>query len=443
MAFTRIRGKEMIRLRDLKKIVFLMISVAIASGCAHTNKTVSLSKDENERYSPHYPTRNLTGFTQGLRCMDAMFVARDVDPLYITAAPIPDYTENRGAAGYGARDMLISALSEMTKRSAAIRYVAFDRSTPDIVAMQNSHPKKKDLRVPDFFIRGAVTQINTSPFSKQRGGSLSVGQVATDVSGAGATSSGSLSLATVSLDLTVGLISTYQLLPGVFSANVFSVDKTGSSDELSLSMTKVGGVYRASKNEAKALSEGLRALIEVGAIELFGKLYGLPYWECLAVIGEHRPEVQTAYEFYDKWNDKRVDSYVFDYLVEENYLSTSASMYIGRNRALSLPFRSAILQLRSELNVFGGPSIDRELFSEIWINKNRRASSPLNRGQEEPLSPAVVLPPIERLTASGGGNSTTSSIDTSLTAPVPGAPPVRAAPPPPNTRRDIQPNSGQ
>ena len=428
-------------------LLISMASVLFATGCAHTNKTVSLSKDEKEKYSLGYPTRNLTGFTQGLRCMDAMFIARDVDPIYITAAPIPDYTENRGAAGYGARDMLISAISEMTKRSAALRFVAFDRSTPDIVAMQNSHPKKKDLRIPDFFIRGAVTQINTSPFSKQRGGSLSVGEVATDVQGGGATTSGSISLATVSLDLAMGLVSNYQLLPGVFSANVFSVGKTGSSDELTFSMTKVGAVYRASKNESKALSEGLRALIEVGSIELIGKLYGLPYWECLAVIGEHRPEVETANEYYDKWSAKRVDSYIFDYLVEENYLSSRASMYSGKDRALSLPFRAAILQLRSELNVFGGPGIDRELFAEIWINRNRQESSPIVRGKDAPLSPAIVPAPIgksasvDRKARSSDDLSTRESSAPTVRAP--DAPPVRTTPPPPNTRRDIQPNSGE
>ena len=122
----------------------------VSSGCSY--REVAPNKEVNERLSQTYPTRNLTGFTQGLRCMDSMFESRQVEPVYVTSAPIPDYTENRGAAGYGARDMLISALSEMTKQSAAIRFVAFDRSTPDVVALQNSHPQKADLRVPDFFI---------------------------------------------------------------------------------------------------------------------------------------------------------------------------------------------------------------------------------------------------------------------------------------------------
>ena len=153
-------------------LAFFLCALFLVSGCSY--RKVAPNDKVNERLSQTYPSRNLTGFTQGLRCMDSMFESRAVEPVYVTSAPIPDYTENRGAAGYGARDMMISALSEMTKDSAAIRFVAFDRSTPDVVALQNSHPQKKDLRVPDFFIRGAVTQINTSPYYRQRGASMSI-----------------------------------------------------------------------------------------------------------------------------------------------------------------------------------------------------------------------------------------------------------------------------
>ena len=354
---------------DTRFVVALLSVVMVSSGCSY--REVAPNKEVNERLSQTYPTRNLTGFTQGLRCMDSMFESRQVEPVYVTSAPIPDYTENRGAAGYGARDMLISALSEMTKQSAAIRFVAFDRSTPDVVALQNSHPQKADLRVPDFFIRGAVTQINTSPYSKQRGTSLSIGEVSEDISGGGATTSGSVSLATVSIDLAMGLISNYQLLPGVFSANTFTVGKTGVSDELSISLSKVGGVYRASENESKALSEGLRALIEVGAIELFGKLYGVPYWECLAVIGEERPEVYAAHTRYDQWDRQKIDQYVFNYLQKQGYAKRSAQAYEpGLPDSLTLEFRAAILQVRSELNLFGNPGVDKPLFTEIWIMDN-------------------------------------------------------------------------
>lgn len=438
------RGRE----RAARVLVLAVSASLVMGGCSY--RKVAPNEEIKEELSQTYPSRNLTGFTQGLRCMDSMFEARQVEPVYVTSAPIPDYTENRGAAGYGARDMLISALSEMTKQSAAIRFVAFDRSTPDVVALQNSHPQKADLRVPDFFIRGAVTQINTSPYSKQRGASLSIGEVSEDISGGGATTSGSVSLATVSLDMAMGLVSNYQLLPGVFSANTFTVGKTGISDELSISMTKVGGVYRASENESKALSEGLRALIEVGAIELFGKLYGVPYWECLAVIGQERPEIFAAEAQYLDWNRREINTYVFDYLREEGYIKRGATAYEpGLPDSLTLEFRAAILQIRSELNLFGNPGVDKALFTEIWIMDNIEEADPSLRGREAPLSPARVqsgtATPSAATTGGSGGaqsaesdNATATSVEAG--APAPGSP-MRQTPPQRQNNPEIQPGS--
>ncbi len=430
----------MIHARCVKWLVAGIAITMLTAGCSY--RRVQPSSEIQEQMSQTYPTRNLTGFTQGLRCMDSMFMARRVEPVYVTSAPLPDYTENRGAAGYGARDMLISALSEMTKESGAIRFVAFDRSTPDIVALQNSHPQKKELRIPDFFIRGAVTQINTSPYSKQRGASLSVGEISEDISGAGATNSSSVSLATVSLDLAMGLVSNYQLLPGVFSANTFSVGKTGLSDNLSISLSKVGGVYRASENQSKALSEGLRALVEVGSIELFGKLYGVPYWECLAVIGEERPEIYQAHRLYKEWDSERVERYVFDYLRGRGYLSKGAEPYVdGLENALSLEFRAGILQVRSELNLFGNPGVDRSLFTELWIMDNVARADPTSRGRASPLSPAraQAMPNSVAKPDSVSSEGPSSALESPV-APSPGSQ-VRQTPPQPRNRPDIQPGS--
>lgn len=423
-------------------LAFFLCALFLVSGCSY--RKVAPNDKVNERLSQTYPSRNLTGFTQGLRCMDSMFESRAVEPVYVTSAPIPDYTENRGAAGYGARDMMISALSEMTKDSAAIRFVAFDRSTPDVVALQNSHPQKKDLRVPDFFIRGAVTQINTSPYSRQRGASMSIGEVSEDINGGGATTSGSVSLATVSLDLAMGLVSNYQLLPGVFSANTFTVGKTGVSDELSLSLSKVGGVYRASENESKALSEGLRALIEVGAIELFGKLYGVPYWECLAVIGEERPEVHSAHKLYAKWDRSKIDRYVFDYLASNGYMNRGATPYVaGVESALSLEFRAAILQIRSELNLFGNPGVDRPLFTEIWIADNVEDASPARRGSASPMSPSRNAADDD--SDGGGDNEVSGGVRVGVGASLGGAAApgqaMRQTPPQRQNNPEVQPGS--
>jgi hypothetical protein len=250
----------------------------------------------------------------------------------------------------------------------------------------------------------------------------------------------------------MGLISNYQLLPGVFSANTFTVGKTGVSDELSISLSKVGGVYRASENESKALSEGLRALIEVGAIELFGKLYGVPYWECLAVIGEERPEVYAAHTRYDQWDRQKIDQYVFNYLQKQGYAKRSAQAYEpGLPDSLTLEFRAAILQVRSELNLFGNPGVDKPLFTEIWIMDNIEEADPSTRGGAIPLSPARNQPATD--SAPAGSSSTGSGPDSSSSskseesaasvaagAPAPGSP-MRQTPPQRQNNPDIQPGS--
>ena len=146
----------------IRKSVVIVVIVFGLLGCASLRKPKV--EDAPESYGLGYAVTTATPFSRALVCMDQMMLEREVDPIFITATPIPDYTENRGAAGYGAREMLLSAISRMTEQSTAVRYVAFDRSTPDIVALHNGHPSKAELRVPDFFVRGAVTQINNIHF---------------------------------------------------------------------------------------------------------------------------------------------------------------------------------------------------------------------------------------------------------------------------------------
>jgi len=294
--------------------------------------------------------------------MDRMFLKYKVEPVYMTSAPIPDYSEGRGTAGYGARDMMITALSEMSKESAAIRYVAFDRTTPDIVSMQNAHPKKANLRVPDFFVRGAVTQINTAPYSKQIGDSVNIGTVGA-VQGASAGGSSSVTLQSVSLDVSLGLINNYQMLPGVHSANTFSIEKNSDSNEYSLSFAKIGAIYSVNENEAQTMSLALRGLVEVSAIELFGKLYSLPYWECLAKIGQDAPENIATRQRYDEMSYSERIKYVASQLIRHEVLAAGDP---SENSGEPTPaFGHAVMEYRVRSGQLGGVHVDFAVFERL------------------------------------------------------------------------------
>lgn len=344
----------------------------ILSGCSII--TPKPPEDVRERLSKNYPVRTLTGFTEGLACMDQMLVARKVEPIYITAAPIPDYSENRGGAGYAARDMLISAIAEMTRESAAIRYVAFDRQTPDIVALQSVHPKKAALRIPDFFIRGAVTQINNAPYAKQIGDSVNLGKFGEEFQGGSIGNSASITLSSISLDMGMGLVNNYQMLPGVFSANTLSVEKQSSSDEFSISLKKIGAIYSVNENRAEALSMALRGLVEVGLIELFGKLYNVPYWECLAEIGGSSPGKDAARAAYAAMSPDDRATYVASQLIRQQLLPPGTEALQDGQYGVEL--RKALMQYRMRFNLFGGNEVDFTLFERLW-KEERRAPAKL------------------------------------------------------------------
>ena len=85
----------------IRKSVVIVVIVFGLLGCASLRKPKV--EDAPERYGLGYAVTTATPFSRALVCMDQMMLDREVDPIFITATPIPDYTENRGAAGYGAR----------------------------------------------------------------------------------------------------------------------------------------------------------------------------------------------------------------------------------------------------------------------------------------------------------------------------------------------------
>ncbi|MGB1539701.1 MAG: hypothetical protein ACPG80_01965, partial [Rickettsiales bacterium] len=306
------------------------------------------------------PVRAITGFTPGLQCMDQMFLQYKVKPIRVTAAPLPDYSESRGDASYGAREMLISAISSMSQHSGAIRFIAYDRSTPDIIALQSAHPRKQEFMVPDFFIRGAVTQIDSSPYSKQNGYSLSANDIDyKEVQGGSISNSNSASLKSVAVDLNMGLVNNFEVLPGILSSNSFTVEKRGDSDDYALNIWKLGSVYSINENRAEVLSSGLRALMEVGAIELFGKLYNLPYWECLGVLGaDTEMEAKAAKDYASKTPAGRIQ-WIGDELVRQEYLKEGTA-YTREDGGISDAFRRALSHYRIKHDLFGNSLVTEE-----------------------------------------------------------------------------------
>lgn len=347
------------------------------TGCSAVKTEVPA--DVLEVNSMAHPVRALTGFSDGLVCTGRLLKKNNVETIYVMSADIPDYSESNGAAGFGAKEMILSSISRLSEENGIVRFVAYDRRTPNIVALHNSHPKKENLRVPDFYIRGAVTQIDSSPFSKQNGSSINLGDgIWDDVLGVGASNSNSVTLKSVTLDLNMGLVSNYQLLPGVTSSNTLSVLKVGDSTELTVSFSKVGGIYSVNENRAGALSSALRALVEVGIIELMGKLYNVEYETCLAHLDADSVYRQKIQITYDGMSTDERRNFIATEMRRQGLLEDDGygSMVEFEKTA---DLQSAIAAYRVRNGLFPNTMIDYRLFERAYIQSQQPVED-LNSG---------------------------------------------------------------
>jgi hypothetical protein len=256
-------------------------------------------------YPSSLPTSVVTDFNASLTCMDDLLAIQQVDPIYLASSPITNFTSERSISK-GSTEMLISALSKMTIRSQGVHYVSFGSDIQNILSLQGSHPDKELFRAPDYFIRGGLTQMNKTFWSSQKGygistqidpGNLIDGGTFFLLRGqedATQSISQSANYGTLTMDLNAGYVATLQMIPGAVSSNTLALSSTkGKAVSADISMNDLGYSFSMSNNISKDFNNVLRSLIEVSAIELVGKIQGVPYWRCLANAGVNK-EKNTA-----------------------------------------------------------------------------------------------------------------------------------------------------
>lgn len=235
------------------------------------------------------PQRNVTHFTEGLRCMDDMlhrFGVRDVSVM------IEDMQDQSRRLGVGTRDMMISAFADMTRRSRGVRLVTFGQDNQNIVQLLSLVQRTSDFKVvPQYDIRGSVTQFDEDVAREQAGvGAAIVSAITGPLFGVRFNRAQQSSV----MGFDAGVISTadLSLVPGANSKNTVVVrrDETSAGDGMAqIRNSSLSFNFVVSRNEGVA--QALRNMVELSTIELTGKLLRLPYWTCLNIDVQH-PEVQ-------------------------------------------------------------------------------------------------------------------------------------------------------
>lgn len=271
--------------RTLKILGGLAVLSVLVSGCGETNP------EKGQLIAgPKTPAqKNITSFTDALRCMDDLYADYGIRDVIITSAGVPDAT---GKIQAGTKDMMISAISQMSRKSKAFRFVDFDQNQVDILAVQQLVGVTDNLLIPTFYIRGAITQLDAGVASDRMGGGIAFPNMSLGMNK-------DQMVSVVSMDLNIGEIASRQIIPGMQTSNSISIVRRGQGADLDGKIQKVGVFFNVAMDRSEGTHASVRTLLELSLIEVLGKLTQVPYWKCLEIPQTNPKMREQARDWYD------------------------------------------------------------------------------------------------------------------------------------------------
>ena len=160
--------------------------------------------------------------------------------------------------------MLITAVSRMSTRSNAFRFRRF-RHEPGAGrhhARSSPWSRRRDVHRPNYYIRGAITQLDENVLNQLQGGAVSLPFV--DI---GASRDQVASV--ISVDLNIGRLIDRQILPGLSASNSITVVRSGVGADASGTIEKAGLSFNVVLNESEGFHQAVRTLIDLSVIEVW------------------------------------------------------------------------------------------------------------------------------------------------------------------------------
>jgi hypothetical protein len=361
-----------------KRLLATALVAVVMSGCASVKEDVKSELPPLVTGPSEAPARTITNFSNALRCMDRTLIDYGV---YDVSMLVEDIKDSTGKVKAGAKDMLISAISEMTRRSHAVRLIAFGSDSGNLVSFLASANENTPYSVvPQYDIRGSISQLDKSVAAKDVAGGISL----SDIGLGGATTANASVLA---LDLAIISTQDYSVIPGVVSKNTIVIFKEGRGVDGDATIGKFGINFSMNLTRSEGDAQALRNLIELAAIELVGKLTKTPYWNCLG-IDPQTPEIRTEMNdwFYNLAADQQAVLYFQNQLANRGFYDGPLD---GRyNAALT----QAVVDYQRGVGIEANGNINEELFDAL-LNKPVPAPQQAQAPQP-PAPPTAAVEPL-------------------------------------------------
>jgi hypothetical protein len=374
-----------------KRLIWRLVPFVLALGlgaCASIESAVDTRRQVTEeaqsvRQGPaQVPYKSITGFSEALRCMDNHLLDYGVRDVSVIVEDIVDETKKVNA---GTKDMLISALSDMTRRSRAIKPIAYGKDSGNTIGfLFQAQQRDQFAIVPPFGIRGSITQFDDAIVRKNIDGGISIEPFINI--GAAKTAAASV----IGLDLSMLSTSDLSIVSGVSSRNSVIFLREGKGLESEAAIKKFGINFSVSVARSEGQSQALRTLVELASIELVGRLARVPYWSCLGATDQ---DVAVQTEIRDWYDAMLANPFeLFEYFQRQMRMRR---VYNGPlDGKPSTDLLEAVARYREVLGMSREPKISLNFFQE-YLRADHRAL----QSRVEPVVSAQSVAPVKEASA--------------------------------------------
>jgi hypothetical protein len=305
------------------------------------------------------PVRSVSNFSESLMCMDRMFREAQLPTTLITSKQIPDFSTRVAVA---TKDMIITALSQMSRLSNAFRYVDYEVDIARQDTVQNLttillNNNQIQLQRPSLYVSGSIAFVDQNVLNNR----LDVGTAASRLD-TGFSKNRNATI--VALELHLGDFRSRTLIPGLDSANEVIIGNGGQGLDLAGRIGDYGVQFNVGRDYTQGTGAAVRTLVELAAIELVGKWARVPYWQCLT-LEQTNPNFQRQMrDWYDEGSPLVYNNLVQRSLVSRGYLTNKG----GPPDANSPEFTSALGRFQADSGIVVSGVVDFETYERALRN---------------------------------------------------------------------------
>ena len=262
------------------------------------------------------PMRSLSSFSDSLMCMDRLFRDAQIPTTLITSKQIPDFS---GRVPVATKDMIVTAISQMSRLSNAFRYVDFEVDIARQDTVQNLttlllNSNQIQLQRPALYVSGAVSFVDQNVINNRFDVGTSASRLETGYSQ-------NRNATIIGMELHLGDFRTRTLIPGLDSANEVIVGTGGQGLDLAGRISDYGWQFNVGRDYTQGSGAAMRTLIELAMIELAGKWARVPYWQFLTLDQTHPGFQRQLRDWYDEGSTNVHQALVKKSLTSSGYLN--------------------------------------------------------------------------------------------------------------------------